>query len=109
MGELEQVVEVTKRQKPDAFVFTGIVLEGATWGNEGPELTDELFFEMPLMGIRFVKEKDHKPFPCSVSVPLYMNPDRATLVTTFDLKTKSDAENTQFLQRGLALLLWYKS
>ena len=83
--------------------------QGATWGNEGPELTDELFFEMPLMGIRFVKNQDHKPFPCSVSVPLYMNPDRATLVTTFDLKTKSDAENTQFLQRGLALLLWYKS
>ena len=29
MGELEMVVELGKRQKPDAFVFTGLVLEGA--------------------------------------------------------------------------------
>ena len=109
MGELVSVLEVGGTMSNDAFVFTGIVLEGAGWSPEASTVTvtDALFVEMPKVGVRYEHQSTFKAPDSSIVCPVYLNSTRTVLVTNWRLNTPADEKNVTFLQRGIALVLWF--
>jgi dynein heavy chain 1 len=108
MDELEMVVDVGDSQKDDAFVFTGTVLQGAAWDNNQLVVTEELSFDMPAVGIRYVHKKDFQKPPNMIPVPVYLNSTRTVIVMQVSLPHVASECHETFLQRGIALLLWFK-
>jgi dynein heavy chain 1 len=109
MGELVQIIEVGTNHKDDAFVFTGVKLEGAAWSGSTAVLTDELSCDMPPIGLRWIHQNDYTKPDHEFTVPVYLNPTRTVMVTTMSLPTKAEDSNTMYLQRGMALLLWSRA
>merc|ERR550514_2134747 len=106
MGELVAVLDIGTISE-GAFVFTGVVLEGAAWAAPTITLTDTLFYELPAIGLRYVHNKTYSQPENDIQAPVYLNATRTVIVTSFGLPMPPEEKSVTFLQRGIALLLWY--
>ena len=106
MGELVAVLDIGEIQE-GAFVFTGVVLEGAAWAAPTIKLTDTLFFELPAIGLRYLHNQSYEKPEHEIVAPVYLNATRTVVVTSFNLPMPPEEQSVTFLQRGIALLLWY--
>jgi dynein heavy chain len=98
----------------EGVYITGILLEGATWDEEGGHLKDskpmELISTMPIIHFKPSegKKKNQKGY---YTCPMYMYPvrsgtrERPSYVTSIDVKTGPNMTAEKWTKRGVAMLL----
>ena len=59
------------------------------------------------LGVRYEHQSTFKAPDSSIVCPVYLNSTRTVLVTNWRLNTPADEKNVTFLQRGIALVLWF--
>ena len=84
------------------FAVDGLRIEGAKVENDVLFLTDEPSKKLPLA--IFSWESATETANNLVSIPLYYDIDRHTLVTTVQLRGSAGTTATNFIQRGAAII-----
>jgi dynein heavy chain 1 len=106
---VELVKDITSVDK-NAFVLKGLCIEGAEWDYSSNKLimTDNLFCQLPPFLLKWNIRKDTdlgKMFP----IPVYLNNMRKNLLFSVYIKNDSVLSDSDWYQRGIALISWNKT
>ena len=93
-----------------SFVLKGLCIEGAEWDYETSKLimTDNLFCQLPPFLLKWTIKKDtdlSKMFP----IPVYLNNSRKNLLFSVHIRNDSVLSDSDWYQRGIALISWNKT
>ena len=113
LDELVLSVELVKDTSvcpKTAFVLKGLCIEGAEWDYSSDKLimTDNLFCQLPPFLLKWSIKKDtdlSKMFP----IPVYLNNMRKNLLFSVYIKNDSVLTDSDWYQRGIALISWNKT
>jgi dynein heavy chain 1 len=85
-------VDLERVNEPEAFVVDGLVLQGAGWAGDRLVLNDGDAVRLGASQLRWVQaEPGAGPLPGSVTLPVYLNDDRADVLFTVELPFGDDA------------------
>ena len=106
---VELVKDITSVEK-NAFVLKGLCIEGAEWdyNNDKLIMTDNLFCQLPPFLLKWNIKKNTdlgKMFP----IPVYLNNSRKNLLFSVYIKNDSVLSDSDWYQRGIALISWNKT
>ena len=92
------------------FVLKGLCIEGAEWNYEQNKLimTDSLFSQLPPFLLKWSVKKNSNLsniFP----IPVYLNTMRKNLLFSVFIKNESILSDSDWYQRGIALISWNKT
>ena len=92
------------------FVLKGLCIEGAEWNYEQNKLimTDSLFSQLPPFLLKWSVKKNSNLsniFP----IPVYLNTMRKNLLFSVFIKNESVLSDSDWYQRGIALISWNKT
>ena len=92
------------------FVLKGLCIEGAEWNYEQNKLimTDSLFSQLPPFLLKWSVKKNanlSNIFP----IPVYLNTMRKNLLFSVFIKNESVLSDSDWYQRGIALISWNKT
>ena len=92
------------------FVLKGLCIEGAEWNYDESKLimTDSLFSQLPPFLLKWSVKKNanlEKVFP----IPVYLNTMRKNLLFSVFIKNESVLTDSDWYQRGIALISWNKT
>ena len=92
------------------FVLKGLCIEGAEWNYNENKLimTDSLFSQLPPFLLKWSIKKNanmNNIFP----IPVYMNTMRKNLLFSVFIKNESVLSDSDWYQRGIALISWNKT
>ena len=109
MLSVELVKNITTVDKT-SFVLKGLCIEGAEWNYDEDKLimTDSLFSQLPPFLLKWTAKKDanmQNIFP----IPVYMNTMRKNLLFSVFIKNESVLTDSDWYQRGIALISWNKT
>ena len=113
LDELVLTVEMVKdifSVEKNAFVLKGLCIEGAEWNYESNKLimTDNLYCQLPPFLLKWEIRKNAdlgKMFP----IPVYLNNMRKNLLFSVYIKNDSVLSDSDWYQRGIALISWNKT
>ena len=106
---VELVKDIAEVEK-NAFVLKGLCIEGAEWdySNDKLIMTDNLFCQLPPFLLKWNIQKNtdlSKMFP----IPVYLNNMRKNLLFSVYIKNDSVLSDSDWYQRGIALISWNKT
>jgi len=109
MLSVELVKNITNVDKT-SFVLKGLCIEGAEWNYDEDKLimTDSLFSQLPPFLLKWSIKKNANTknlFP----IPVYMNTIRKNLLFSVYIKNESVLSDSDWYQRGIALISWNKT
>ena len=109
MLSVELVKNITSVDKT-CFVLKGLCIEGAEWSYDENKLimTDSLFSQLPPFLLKWSVKKNANMkniFP----IPVYMNTMRKNLLFSVFIKNESVLSDSDWYQRGIALISWNKT
>jgi dynein heavy chain 1 len=109
MLSVELVKTITNVDKT-SFVLKGLCIEGAEWNYDQDKLlmTDSLFSQLPPFLLKWSVKKNadlKNIFP----IPVYMNTMRKNLLFSVFIKNESVLTDSDWYQRGIALISWNKT
>jgi dynein heavy chain 1 len=112
LDELVLSIELPKEIKnieETDFVLCGMSIEGAEWSYEQNKLimTDNLFYQLPNVILRWNKKSETSPK--MFYVPVYRNNTRKTLLFSVLIRNDSELTDADWYQRGTGLISWNKS
>jgi dynein heavy chain 1 len=92
------------------FVLKGLCIEGAEWNYDQNKLimTDSLFSQLPPFLLKWSVKKNanlSNIFP----IPVYLNTMRKNLLFSVFIKNESVLSDSDWYQRGIALISWNKT
>ena len=92
------------------YVLKGLCIEGAEWNYEQNKLimTDNLFCQLPPFMIKW-SVKDDNNMNDMFPIPVYLNTMRKNLLFSVFIKNESVLTDSDWYQRGIALISWNKT
>ncbi|CAG8454634.1 4044_t:CDS:10, partial [Ambispora gerdemannii] len=105
LEDLRLEVDINKSGDDDAFVVSGLKLEGARWENDQLQLTSAPSTKLELTQIRWVLKQGVAAVKSDdVVLPVYLNSDRSELL--FVISVNSQATKYKISQRAVAVIIW---